>query len=349
MGMSEWRECTLGDVITLRRGHDLPERKRIDGEYPVFSSSGITGYHNEHKIPDSGVITGRYGTIGQVFFAKSAHWPLNTTLYVEDFKGNDKKYVYYFLKMLDWDSFADIASAVPGINRNHVHLARVSIPRSVAEQETIAEILSSLDDKIGLLTRQNATLEALAQTYFRQWFVEGVREDWKAKKLSDFFPVVTGKKDANISTEDGIYPFFTCARDFLYTPSYSFDGSAIILAGNGDFNVKRYSGKFEAYQRTYVLIPYDKIYYNWLYLLVSMNLDDITVGHRGSVINYLTKDMITEFSFPFPPHDISKQLKSLDALFDKIDVNTKQIQTLQKLRDTLLPKLVSGEVKVKGA
>jgi len=187
----------------------------------------------------------------------------------------------------------------------------------------------------------------LAQTYFHQWFVEYAKEDWPVKKLGDFFPVITGKKDANFSTDNGAYPFYTCSKNFLYAPSYSFDGTAILLAGNGDFNVKRYSGKFEAYQRTYVLMPYNKNYYNWLYLLVSINLEDITAGHHGSVINYLTKDMITEFSFPFPPHDISEQLKVLDDLFGKIDANTQQIQTLQKLRDTLLPKLISGEIRVK--
>jgi type I restriction enzyme S subunit len=77
-----------------------------------------------------------------------------------------------------------------------------------------------------------------------------------------------------------------------------------------------------------------------------MNLSDITLGHRGSVINYLTKDLITEFSFQFPLCDISSQLNIIDNLFDKIDLNTQQIQTLQKLRDTLLSKLINGEVKV---
>ena len=83
--MSEWREVKLGDVINLKRGYDLPSHLRQEGSVPIFSSSGISGFHNDEKIQGPGVITGRYGTIGQVFLAKSPFWPLNTTLYVEDF------------------------------------------------------------------------------------------------------------------------------------------------------------------------------------------------------------------------------------------------------------------------
>ena len=88
-----WRDCTLGDVITLKRGHDLPEKKRVVGPVPVVSSSGITGCHNEAKVDPPGVVTGRYGTIGEVFFIEEPYWPLNTALYVIDFKGNVPRFI----------------------------------------------------------------------------------------------------------------------------------------------------------------------------------------------------------------------------------------------------------------
>ena len=158
MQLDNWRKCVLGDFISLKRGYDLPRHKRKDGEYPIYSSSGISGKHAEYMISSDGVVTGRYGTIGEVFYCNGPHWPLNTTLYVDDFKGNDKKFVYYFLKTVDWNAFS-IASAVPGINRNHVHMASICVP-PITEQCAIASILSSIDEKIQNNTAINHHLAA---------------------------------------------------------------------------------------------------------------------------------------------------------------------------------------------
>jgi type I restriction enzyme S subunit len=117
--MSEWKEVKLGDVINLKRGYDLPNTKRTFGKYPIISSSGITDYHNEYMKEPPGVVTGRYGTIGKIFYSEQPYWPLNTTLYVTDFNGNDSKFIYYFLQSFDFEKFSD-KSTVPGINRNAV-------------------------------------------------------------------------------------------------------------------------------------------------------------------------------------------------------------------------------------
>ncbi|WP_200900312.1 restriction endonuclease subunit S [Rubrobacter aplysinae] len=96
----EWRSATLGDLVELKRGYDLPQRLRTQGTSPIVSSSGVTGYHSEAKVPGPGVVTGRYGTLGEVFYIADNFWPLNTTLYVRDFKGNDPRFVSYFLRLL---------------------------------------------------------------------------------------------------------------------------------------------------------------------------------------------------------------------------------------------------------
>lgn len=368
--MSEWKECNLGGVITLRRGHDLPERKRSVGEYPVFSSSGITGYHSECKIPESGVITGRYGTIGKVFFAESAHWPLNTTLYVEDFKGNDKKFIYYFLKTLDWDSFADIASAVPGINRNHVHLANVSIPSEVTEQQDIAEILSSLDDKIDLLTRQNVTLEALAQTYFRQWFVEEASDEWKVGKAEDYFEIGIGKTPPRQEHQW----FSDDSNDVVWVSIADMGKSGLFIGDSSEyltekaikqFNIRRVPkgaillsfkltvGRLaialcelttnEAIAHFKYKNEYEKEY---LYCYLKA-FDYYSLGSTSSIATAVNSKIIKAMTFIMPDVETLKRFHELTApLFEKIESNACQIQTLQKFRDTLLPKLINGEVKV---
>jgi type I restriction enzyme S subunit len=168
--MANWKECRLGEVINLKRGFDLPTSKRMEGNFPIISSSGLSGWHSESQCQGPGVVTGRYGTIGQVFYVNNDYWPLNTSLYVEDFKGNHPKYIYYFLKTLDFQKYND-KSTVPGINRNHLHEETVIVPDH-STQISIAEILSSLDDKIELNNEINQKLEALAQALFKHWFID---------------------------------------------------------------------------------------------------------------------------------------------------------------------------------
>jgi len=188
--MSEWKEYKLGDVLNLKRGYDLPSQNRSYGSIPIFSSSGITDYHNTAMKDGPGVITGRYGTIGKVFYTENPYWPLNTTLYVQDFKGNYPKFIFYFLQGLDLEKYSD-KSAVPGINRNELHKEFVKLP-PLLEQQAISSILSNLDDKIDLLHHQNKTIEQLAETLFRQWFIEEAEEKWQSKPLKEVCEIING-------------------------------------------------------------------------------------------------------------------------------------------------------------
>jgi len=167
----DWSEIQLGDFLELKRGYDLPNKNRKEGAFEIISSSGPSGFHSERKVKGPGVVTGRYGTIGKVFYSERDFWPLNTTLYVKDFKGNHPEFVYYFLKTLDFLQYSDKA-AVPGVNRNHLHTAWVKVPESIAAQEKIAKALSVLDKKIALNAQINQTLEQMAQALFKSWFVD---------------------------------------------------------------------------------------------------------------------------------------------------------------------------------
>jgi type I restriction enzyme, S subunit len=169
--VADWQETELGNVITLQRGFDLPTQKRKPGFIPIISSSGLSGRNSEARVPAPGVVTGRYGTIGEVFYIEEDFWPLNTTLFVKDFKGNDPHFIFYLLKTLNYYSCSD-KSSVPGVNRNDLHRLRVSVPSSVTEQKAIAGILGALDYKIDLNSRMNQTLEAMIRAIFRSWFVD---------------------------------------------------------------------------------------------------------------------------------------------------------------------------------
>ena len=161
----------LGDLINLKRGYDLPESQRRPGPYPVISSAGITGYHDEYMAEGQGVVTGRYGTLGEMYYVDSKYWPHNTALYVTTFKGNDPKYIYYLLTCLGRIRTSD-KSAVPGVNRNELHEMEIPAISDTKQQKKVAAILAALDAKIDCNNRINAELEAMAKTLYDYWFVQ---------------------------------------------------------------------------------------------------------------------------------------------------------------------------------
>jgi type I restriction enzyme, S subunit len=154
-----WRASKLGEILELKRGYDLPSARRSPGSVPVVSSSGPSGVHNEHKVAGSGIVTGRYGTIGRVFLIRESFWPLNTTLYVRDLKETQLYYAYHLLSGLDFQKFSDKA-AVPGINRNHVHEEPVVAPPDQL-QIRFAQIVSTWDDLHARFQDESNTLTRL--------------------------------------------------------------------------------------------------------------------------------------------------------------------------------------------
>jgi len=144
--MSEYLRVSLAEAVVLQRGFDLPTGKRITGEVPVVASTSIVGFHNESAVEGPGVVIGRSGSIGGGQWIDSDFWPLNTTLWVKDFKGNDPRFIYFLLRSIDFSPF-NAGSGVPTLNRNHLSGIEVALP-PLPEQRAIAEILGALDDKI---------------------------------------------------------------------------------------------------------------------------------------------------------------------------------------------------------
>ncbi|HEY9877399.1 MAG TPA: restriction endonuclease subunit S [Leptolyngbyaceae cyanobacterium] len=157
--MSEWKEVELGEFLTFQRGFDIVKRDmKEDGLYDVIFSSGFGGKHDEFRVKAPGVIVGRKGTLGSVFYSETDFWPTDTTLWIKDFHENNPRFAYYFLQTLKFEQY-DCGSANPTLNRNHIHTLEIRIPASPQEQASIAAVLSCLDRKIENLRRQNETLE----------------------------------------------------------------------------------------------------------------------------------------------------------------------------------------------
>lgn len=224
-------------------------------------------------------------------------------------------------EVFDWECMCGVELPVPPIS----------------EQLKIVHDYQVITDRIGLLRKMNENLENIGETVYKSAFEaygEDLPVDWHMHKLSEYLPVITGKKDVNTTCIDGKYPFFSCSQDCLWTNEFSFNTEAILVAGNGDFNVKYYSGVFEAYQRTYVLIPYNKQFVSWLYYVVKKSLPKAVTAARGSVISFITKGILEDISFPVPD-DINVLLSFCMQAKDilcAIRINNDEILDLQKLQ-----------------
>ena len=349
----------------------MPNKERETGKYPIVSSSGITDYHSEFMKNPPGVMTGRYGTIGKVFFISEPYWPLNTTLYVTDFKGNCPEFIYYYLQDFEFEKFND-KSSVPGINRNHLHEEAVTIP-PLPEQIVIAEVLRSLDDKITLLHRQNKTLEQLAETLFRQWFVEEAEESWEVGILGNLFDIKIGRTPPRKEQ----YWFSTNPSDVKWISIKDLGNSGIYIDTVSEYLTKDAVERFSVpvIPSNTVLLSFKltvgrvaitteemvsneaiahfkikdntKFYAEFLYLFLK-SFSFSSLGSTSSIAEAINSQMIKEIEMPIPNESKLKMFKKeIEPIFQKIKSNTQQIRTLTQLRDTLLPKLMSGEVRVK--
>jgi type I restriction enzyme, S subunit len=246
------------------------------------------------------------------------------------------------------------------------------------DQKKIGDYLYLLSKKIELNGKINAELEAMAKLIYGYWFVQfdfpsdapenkgkpynssggkmvfnkvlnrEIPEDWEAVPISSLLEIKTGKKDANYASDNGQYHFFTCGDEALRCKDFEFEGKSILLAGNGNFNVKRFDGKFDAYQRTYVLTPSDPNFYSLVFYEVQNKIKQLTNGSRGSIVKFITKGDIEDIFIPMPKDRQNNFYNVLNTTFKKIDTLDRENRKLEELCDWLLPMLMNGQVTVKG-
>lgn len=272
------------------------------------------------------------------------------------------EYIGYYMRIPsfrgEFQAFSTMTTRASLRNEDLLSLTILLPP--MEQQIRIAEVLQTYDELIENNQKQIKLLEEAAQRLYKEWFVDlhfpgyedveivdCVPEGWKKVSLTEIAPIITGKKDANFGTENGKYLFFTCAQEPIKAPSYSFDCDAVILAGNGDFNVKLYRGQFEAYQRTYVFSPYESNNLYLLYYSVQNNMRQLFQGSSGSTIKFLTKRMLEEIMIYIPDDNTFEAFtKYCESYQKKIEILKKQITSAKEARDRLLPKLMSGEIEV---
>lgn len=219
-----------------------------------------------------------------------------------------------------------------------------------SEQVKIGRNLKLFDNKI----KKNKEIISLINDASRKFYeynflqqtcdIDSNSDDWCIKNLSEIVNVLTGKKDANFGTPDGKYAFFTCSNDVLKCDTADFSGNAILVAGNGDFNVKYYEGDFNAYQRTYVLIPDNDLYTGIVYYSVEDKIEKFKSGSNGSIVKFIKKGDIENIPIFIPKnHQLLYQLNMFLSFKQQYQ---NEIETIFKLKNKLLPLLINGQIKV---
>jgi len=354
---NKWHETTLGDVIELKRGYDLPQKNRATGNVPIVSSSGISGFHADVMVKAPGVVTGRYGTIGQVFFVKQDFWPLNTTLYVRDFKNNDPRFISYFLRCIDFRAYSDKA-AVPGVNRNDLHRAKVVLP-PFKEQHAIAHILDTLDDRIDNLRQTSATLEAMAQALFKAWCVDfdGVPSEemqeselglipqgWRVGTLADLCELKYGKALKASERRNGEIPVYGSGGITGYHDEALVTMPTIIVGRKGTVGT--------LYWQSTPCFPIDTVFYVepkvslhfCYYAMMRMGLHHL---NTDAAVPGLNRNNAYRQTVVIPNAEaLEKWTATVSIIRKRMDTADQQIATLTQLRDTLLPKLISGALRI---
>ena len=382
--MSKLEECILGDLVEFQRGYDLPKSKFVEGKYPVQSSNGILGYHNEYKVEGPGITIGRSGTVGNPHLIREKFFPHNTSLFVKEFKGNDIEYIYYLLQYLDLGNQKS-GSGVPTMNRNHLHPIKIRAYRDKTYQQRTIKILSLIDKKIQINNQINQELETMAKILYDYWFVQfdfpdqngkpykssggkmvynlelkrEIPEGWGVENLFDIADVQYGypfSTDYFNSTGEGV-PVIRI-RDILgnaitnYSTEevedrYKINVGDVLIGMDGNFHMN-YWIKEDCYlNQRVVKVNSDKLPNMVLKYQIEPFIKLREKSVSRTTVGHLSDKDLKAINVILPKDKyLSSIFEKFESLLENIIINQQQNQELTQLRDWLLPMLMNGQVKV---
>lgn len=403
MPVNAWIDTTIGEQATLQRGIDITKAEQRSGKVPVVSSGGVASYHDTAIAEGPGVVLGRKGVVGSVYFIKEDYWPHDTSLWVKNFHGNYPRFVYYFFKSVAPQiAQMDVGSANPTLNRNHVHPISVSWP-PIPEQKAIAAVLGSLDDKIELNRRMNATLEAMARALFQSWFVDfdpvcakledrplaysdetilalfpakfkdselgQVPSSWEVRSLGSRIDLLSGgtPKTSVADYWHGNIPWYSVKDAPSNSDVWVFETeknisqlgiensatrilpekTTIISARGTVGKLALTSVPMAMNQSCYGVRGKEGLTELFTYFLMRSAVSRIQQHTHGTVFDTITRQTFDNINFCFPPAELAAAFdRAVEPFLLQIRANLYQSRTLSTLRDTLLPKLLSGKMRI---
>lgn len=376
---------SLSELGTVARGKSK-HRPRNDpslysGKYPFIQTGDvkhsnfyITRYsqtYNEIGLAQSKLwepgtlcITIAANIADTAILTFSACFPDSIIGFIPDEEKSDVRFIKYCL-----DTYKlQIQSISQGTTQDNLSLKKLESIKLKAPhlrvQEKIAAVLSAYDDLIENNNRRIALLEKMAEEIYREWFVrlrfpghegvafhKGIPEGWEVEKFSKLLDFKTGKLNSNAALPNGKYPFFTCSNETFKTNTYSFDIEAVLLAGNnaaGVYPLKYFMGKFDAYQRTYVVTPKKEyLSVKFIYFMLNDRLGHLQTISVGAATQFLTLKMLNSLVCLNPDENLVIEFEqTVGPMFKEISLLKLAQENLRRTRDRLLTRLISGKLSV---
>ena len=368
----DWVDTTLGDVCEIKYGKD---HKRLnDGDVPCFGSGGLMRKVSKVLYDKPSVLIPRKGTLSNLFFVNEPFWTVDTLFYT---KINSSKiipkYLFYKLKTQDLESL-NVGSAVPSLTTAVLNQFPFSIP-SITEQKAITKVLTAFDDKIELLQAQNKTLETMAQTIFKEWFGkyqigDELPEGWRVGKLDEVLSICGGSTPStknpdfwdgkinwtspkDLSNSKGIFLLNTekkITKEGLNKISSGLlPKGTLLLSSRAPVGYLSITNLEVAINQGYIaILPEQYLSNKYMYLWLDKYMQVVKNAANGSTFLEISKTAFRNIECVIPLKNTLERFDQItEPIFGKILRNTLQIQSLAKTRDTLLPKLMSGQVRVK--
>lgn len=378
--MSEWKTYRWGDLITLEYGKSLRDYRSGIGEIPVYGTNGLIGFTNTVLCAFPSIIIGRKGAYRGVHYSSTPFFVIDTAYYLNPIVDYiDTKFCYYYLLTFDINGM-DSGSAIPSTSRQEFYQLKATIP-DLPTQTAIASILSSLDDKIELNLQMNQTLETMAQAIFKAWFVDfnfpgfdgelvdGLPKGWRMGKLSDTCKIEIGRTPPRMEE----YWFSTDPKDIKWISIRDLGIAGVYIFKTHEYLTKEAVEKFRISvipENTVVLsfkltvgrlaITTENMLSNEAIAQIKSNIFSTeyiytylktynweSLGSTSSIATAINSKIIKEMEILIPENKVEKQFQEvIKPIFAKLKVNSQEIQTLTQIRDTLLPKLMTGQITV---
>lgn len=353
----EWKEDVLGNVLEVKYGKD--HKKLADGQYPVYGSGGLMRYVDSKLYDGPSILIPRKGTLNNIMFVESPFWTVDTMFWsIINTDKVDPKFLFYSICKRDFASM-NVGSAVPSMTVNILNDIQISYPKNIEDQRRIASILSSLDRKIELNNKINADLEEMAQAIFKNWFVDFepfkdgkfvdselgmIPEGWKVGCLGDLITIKYGKDHKKL--EDGTFPVYGSGGFMRFVNSWLYDGESVLIPRKGTLdNIMYVCEKFWTVDTMFFSVP--KMDYVMKYVYNYIKRFDFSKMNEGTSVPSNTAARLNKMPILIPTHEILEMYdETLCPIYNKRKMKDKESRILSTLRDTLLPRLMSGELEV---
>ena len=352
-----WEEVRLGDIMSFRSESGGTE----SGDLYITTENmrpdvGGIDFDREVNVPKKA----KRFYVGDVLFSNLRPYFKKVFLAEDDgfcssdvlvFRSDLESALLFYI--ISSDHFINTVSAnmkgtrMPRGDKDTIVNYLIQVPKNVKEQEEIVEALSGLDAVIDGVRGVLEKAEVVERGLYQRVFAE--RDGWEEVRLGEVIDITTGKINANQADENGSYPFYTCGRETLRINTTAFDGESILLAGNGDFGLKYHrDGKFNAYQRTYVIRSTDQSTLLNTYLFRILKRKVHTLVSQGGVIKFLRLPQIVGLKMTLPP---LKKQKEIVEVFEAHEAYVRgyeeYLEKLERVKKALMQKLLSGEVRVR--